>query len=258
VNVSSFEQSSDSHPITIIAHRGLHDDLPENSIVAFSAAFSAGFDWVEFDVWKSFDGEPVVVHDETLDRTTQATGRVLDRTSAELGQIILKGARGRLRKWRLPIGMPLVRPALVEIKPPDDKALVARVVKSMAARGSPWMIQSFDSTNLVHAWAVDPKAHGAWLVETEGDLQKAIRERWPAVHAAHELLDERVVSDLRAAGCSVGAWTVNQERAARSIALLRPDKIITDAPLRVRRVISELAVAGISEPPPSVSRVRLT
>ena len=64
---------------TIVAHRGLHRQDPENSLAAAVAALRAGFEWIECDVWPSADGVPVLIHDETLDRTTTATGRVGDR-----------------------------------------------------------------------------------------------------------------------------------------------------------------------------------
>ncbi|MFK4997701.1 glycerophosphodiester phosphodiesterase family protein [Bacillus sp. N9] len=68
----------------IIAHRGSAGTHPENTMDAFIAAEKYGADGVELDVQLSLDGEVVVIHDTTLDRTTSGTGRVKDFTLSEL------------------------------------------------------------------------------------------------------------------------------------------------------------------------------
>jgi glycerophosphoryl diester phosphodiesterase len=67
-----------------VAHRGYSAAYPENTLVAVEAAFAAGADVVEIDLLKSSDGEVVIFHDDTLDRTTNGTGRVDAHTLAEL------------------------------------------------------------------------------------------------------------------------------------------------------------------------------
>jgi glycerophosphoryl diester phosphodiesterase len=59
----------------VVAHRGLHDEHPENSLRAFLAAWEAGVEWCECDVRGSREHEPFVIHDETLERTTDASIR---------------------------------------------------------------------------------------------------------------------------------------------------------------------------------------
>ena len=68
---------------TICAHRGMDDVAPENTLAAFRMAFEAGMG-VELDVKASRDGQLVVVHDDTVDRTTNGTGRVAQMTLDEL------------------------------------------------------------------------------------------------------------------------------------------------------------------------------
>jgi glycerophosphoryl diester phosphodiesterase len=74
----------------IVAHRGLHHQFPENSVEAFRAAVEAGFGWVEFDVQAASDGTPVIIHDETLDRTTMGTGPVARRRGEELRHVRMR------------------------------------------------------------------------------------------------------------------------------------------------------------------------
>lgn len=78
-------------PILIASHRGGHLNAPENSLAAIDEAVAAGADIVEADVQVSADGVPFILHDQTLDRTTNGTGRAADRTYAELRKLRLKG-----------------------------------------------------------------------------------------------------------------------------------------------------------------------
>ena len=68
----------------VIAHRGSSAEAPENTLLAFEAAVRRGADAVELDVRLTADGAPVVIHDATLDRTTDRSGPVAALTLAEL------------------------------------------------------------------------------------------------------------------------------------------------------------------------------
>ena len=69
-----------------IAHRGMCLEAPENTLVAFRMALEAGFGF-ELDVWMSADGVPMILHDRTLQRTTNGMGRLGEKTLAELKQL---------------------------------------------------------------------------------------------------------------------------------------------------------------------------
>ena len=71
----------------IYAHRGARDVAPENTLAAFRAAITAGADGVECDITRCASGEIVVIHDDTLDRTTSGSGKVLDTTFANLRKL---------------------------------------------------------------------------------------------------------------------------------------------------------------------------
>lgn len=73
--------------VLIIGHRGARNLWPENSLEGFERTRELGVDAVEFDVHLARDGELVVIHDPTLERTTEGTGPVADRTAAELAAI---------------------------------------------------------------------------------------------------------------------------------------------------------------------------
>ena len=75
------------YPITVTAHRGFSGENPENTLASFRAAIAAGADMVELDVHLTRDNELVVIHDDTLERTTDGKGNVADKTLAELKRL---------------------------------------------------------------------------------------------------------------------------------------------------------------------------
>jgi len=72
------------HPFLLFGHRGSPLHEPENTIVSFQRAIADGCNAIELDVYRTWDGHLVVFHDDTLERTTNGTGRVADHTLAEL------------------------------------------------------------------------------------------------------------------------------------------------------------------------------
>src|SRR4029077_3633829 len=75
-NRTTSVRSSRGAPIRIVGHRGAAALAPENTIAAFDAVVAAGVDQIEFDVQRTRDGVPIVIHDDTLDRTTALRGSV--------------------------------------------------------------------------------------------------------------------------------------------------------------------------------------
>lgn len=80
--------------VLIVGHRGARNLWPENSLEGFRRALALGVDGIEFDVHLARDGELVVIHDPTLERTTADRGAVRDRTAAELKATALRDAAG--------------------------------------------------------------------------------------------------------------------------------------------------------------------
>jgi glycerophosphoryl diester phosphodiesterase len=129
-----------SHPL-IVAHRGDWRHLPENAIAAMAMAHATGADMVEIDTQTIADGTFVVIHDDTLDRTTDATGKVCDLDPAALGQIRLRAGAGgmaaAITDHRLPTltqmldalrGQVLIN---IDTKHPHDLDRVAHLVLDM-------------------------------------------------------------------------------------------------------------------------------
>ena len=230
---------------TIVAHRGYCKAHPENSLSAFRSAELVGCEWVECDVHAAANGTPIVIHDETLERTTSGDGAVADKLSSELAHLRLK-FNEQLTGEPVPTLARLLaalRPGtgiLVEIKPPGDSRLVADVVAMLRAERRPWVVQSFDAANVLEVCARDRGAPAALLVEDPRVLSRAVDECWRGVNVDHALLNADVVAALRAKHRSVGAWTVNAAEDIRRIVSLGVDWLITDEPLLAREICREL------------------
>lgn len=219
---------------TVVAHRGWwrSPKLVENSLHAFAMAVACGFP-AECDVWPSADGEPVVIHDDTLDRTTTARGKVASYQSDHLKQI-------RLRDPASNTTVPLLKDvarlvSYVEVKAPDSPEFVRRVIDIMADRV--WLLQSFDENTLNYAQQAKPDLPTAFLIDAPRGFEIALNNEW-AVHADHMLLDEKNVSQFRARGLRIGAWTVNAESDIRRVLPWDLDVIISDEPQLVREMLA--------------------
>ena len=88
--------------VLVVAHRGNWSIAPENSLAAIDSAIRMKVDIVEIDIRKTKDGQLVLMHDDTVDRTTNGTGKVKDKTLAEIKQLRLKDKDGRLTEHTVP------------------------------------------------------------------------------------------------------------------------------------------------------------
>ena len=132
------------------AHRGLHGDFgdgfaAENSLTAFDRAASLGFG-IELDIRLAADGELVVFHDATLDRVTGVSGKVIDKTSAELGRLSLLGTADVVPTFKELLDLIDGRvPLLVEIKEDSINGVAAeKAAEVLAEYKGDYIIESFN------------------------------------------------------------------------------------------------------------------
>lgn len=140
-----------------IAHRGLWspDGPPENSLGAFQAACAAGYG-IELDVRLSADGEAMVFHDDTLNRMTGQSGRVSDRTAADLAEISLKGTDEKIPTLLETLAVVGHRAMVhIELKTPFGEVgpLEQRVHEVIADHNGPVCVIGFNPYS--HAWFAD-------------------------------------------------------------------------------------------------------
>src|SRR5260221_8448451 len=136
----ALSQGTAASLVAVAAHRGGALLWPENSLLAFRNAVSLGADYLEFDVHLSKDGEVVVIHDPTLDRTTTGVGPVRERTLAELKTLRLKDRAGMVTEEPIPTLDEVVavaaggkRRMLLEIKPDERRQRYPGIEEKVAA-----------------------------------------------------------------------------------------------------------------------------
>jgi glycerophosphoryl diester phosphodiesterase len=222
----------------IVAHRGGGALAPENTLGAIRLGASMGFKGVEFDVMLAGDGTPVVIHDETVDRTTDGTGEVSKMSYAELLAFTIDKTE---KISRYDDAVRLCRElglwANVEIKPAQGHErktgeVVARMTRE-CWRGAPLapLLSSFSIDALAAARSVAPELARGYLVSRIPPdwLDTMKRLACVALHCNYKSLTEKLAAEIHAAGYSILLWTVNEPADARRLRAMGADCLVTDA-----------------------------
>lgn len=230
--------------IRLIAHRCGGALAPENSLAGLAIAQARGYRAVEFDVMLSRDGIPVLIHDETVDRTTNGHGRVSALAADTLfGLSIAKGPHAAFVDERIPSFAAAAQRcqalgllANVEIKPAAgfERETAAQVATMSRAlwRDGPWpLLSSFSEAALAVARDVAPELPRALLVErVPADwLARIERLGCVALHCAARQLGWRWLAAARARGLAVRCYTVNRPAQAARLFARGVDAVFTDA-----------------------------
>ena len=228
--------------LRIGGHRGAPDVAPENTLAGFEAARAIGVDYLEMDVRRSADGVLVLMHDPTVDRTTNGHGAVTDLTLAELQRLDagrrfddrFAGQRvptfEEFMAWieaRAPFG------AVIEAKAVGVGAEIAERIARSPAREH-LSICSFHPGEILDAKRARAEVPCVLLFHTYhpgGDPLEHIR----ACHAdgadvPWQWLDAELVGRMRAAGMLVGGGTASDERAVQRLLELDADFVDSDRP----------------------------
>ena len=228
-----------------VAHRGGGKLAPENTLAAMREGYAHGYRMVEFDVKLSADGVPFLLHDDTLDRTTDGAGRADALPWAELSKLDAGSWHSAAYAGEpLPTLSAIARWALangaacnIEIKPApgaerDTGTAVARAARSLwrAARLPP-LLSSFAEDALAAARAAVPELPRALLVdEVPPDWQARLaRLECAALNADWRGLDAERVAAGHRAGYRVLTYTANDPQRVAQLAAWGVDAIITDA-----------------------------
>lgn len=235
----------------IMGHRGAKGLAPENTLAGFAKAAGLGIEWVEFDVKLTADGEPILMHDDELDRTTDGKGRVADATLEEIraldagrwfsadyaGEKIptLDEAMAALAER----GMG----ANVEIKACKGREAEtgAAVAKALAGR---WMngkqspfVSSFSTESLAAAREAAPQVPRALLtlMFLPGWAGRLEQLGCANFHVLDRLITETRVRDIREAGYRPLAFTVDDPDRARDLLSWGVESVISSYPDRMPR-----------------------
>jgi glycerophosphoryl diester phosphodiesterase len=227
------------------AHRGAGKLAPENTLAAFRLGYEHGYRMAEFDVKLSADGVAFLLHDDTLDRTTNRKGRADALTWREL-------ALADAGTWHSPMyaGEPLASLAAVaawsraqrvcmniEIKPTRGReretgaAIALDAASLWAGSDVPPLLSSFSTLALDAAREAVPDLPRAWLSEFWVDdwRERVVPLGCIALDLKHTLLTKARIDEIHDAGLRVATWTVNDPARAAALIAWGVDTLITDA-----------------------------
>ena len=231
----------------IASHRGGALLWAENSRLAFEQTAKLPVEQVEFDVHPSRDGRLVVIHDATLERTTDGAGAVCQHDWADLSKLILKGSGGQ-RMLLLDEVVEIFRPTKIilrlemkagpgRVRYPDHPA---RIMAALKAAGilDRWVMTSFQlgtaaevprhGTPMRHVWLVTPETQTDIGPQAVIDLARS--NGVPMLGLRGNVLDASMVEKVRQAGLGIGGWACNDAAAIAKMFDLGVDVFTTDRP----------------------------
>lgn len=230
------------HPI-ICAHRGNSAHCPENTLAAIASAAELGIPMTEIDVRRTADGHIVLMHDESVDRTTDGSGRV-----AELSLAQIRGFDAG--SWKAPEfaeeRVPTLAEVLdlcrergvflcIEIK---QKGIVPQVTDLVRDAGmvEGAVIISFDFDTVVELRGASPTIPAGWLTAdmepsaVDAAISRVLSHHIPVISALHTCVTRDVVRRCRLRAITLYVWTIDDAAEARRYAEMGVDVIASNRP----------------------------
>ena len=210
----------------IIAHRGASSLAPENTIAAFSKAMEVGARWFEFDVDITGDGSLIVIHDDTLDRTTTGSGSYYQLGFSDIRRLDAgRWFSDTYRFERIPEAADVLAFAYAQQMGANLEIADQKVPSRL-------IVSSFDHDLLAAFHEACPTVALGWLIEhaSEEWREGAAALGATAIHPGVEGLTASDVRAMRDAGFDVNVWTVNDVEQARELASWGVTGIFTDRP----------------------------
>lgn len=236
----------DSHRLLIIAHRGARRGAPENTMAAFRLAAEMGADGLELDTQLCKDGEAVVIHDFTVDRTTDGRGRVKDFALAELQAL---DAGGWYAAQFAGQRVPTLAQVLHELGPRLTLNIELKTVTLRSDGLEAEVVRLVEDTGMLHRVIVSSYNPVAlWRVRRLNrfmsigllyapDQPRYLRNRWlqplvrpAALHPRWDTVDQHMVAAAHDQGLKVIPWTCDEPDAMRRLAGWGVDAVITSRP----------------------------
>lgn len=227
----------------IYGHRGARGEAPENTLASFQACLTAGVTRCELDLHLSKDGQLMVIHDATLNRTTGRRGKVNQHSAAELMQM---DARHNTVPWPLPCPIPTLEQLFeqcpfvhwqLEVKEASTTRVadIVRAINQLSARFAiqdKIVITSSSRTVLRAAHSLTPHlargfvAEYAWL----DPIKTAQRYGCSILVLKYTLATQKRIVKAQQAGLHLSVWTVNEPALMRRLVADGADSLITDFP----------------------------
>ena len=243
------------YSVFVTGHRGFSGAAPENTMAAFRAAIEAGCDMIELDIHLSRDKEVVVIHDDTLERTTTGRGNVADQTFAELRRWDA-GAwfAPRFAGERIPAlaeVLALARNKIlvnIELKKGENFPYTMAELADLALRevekagmGGQVLFSSFDPAAIDRIREKNPALPVAlikdkpWMRPEEAGGGKS----YPTLNCRATVLNEDNIRRAHKEGIRVHVWTLNTPEEMSRFIALGVDGIITNHPDRLINILQK-------------------
>lgn len=241
--------------VQIISHRGFCRDAPENTIASIAASAALGVEGCEFDLRLSRDNKTVIIHDQTVNRTTNGKGLVSDLTSTQIKRL-------DAGSWKNPDyaaeKVPDLQDALACLKGTGqtaiidikDNAAIVEMVRCVraASMARQTVALSSDTDTLRRIKSLDPDIQRAWLCDgfPKKESSSAKRIQWlydqikycdaQIVNLNYKLLRPELIAVLRRMNIEVWAWTVNDADTMKWLMRWNIDAITTDRPDLLKQI----------------------
>ncbi|MCW3141117.1 MAG: glycerophosphodiester phosphodiesterase family protein [Methanophagales archaeon] len=220
----------------IIAHRGARAEEPEDTIRAVKRAFECGADAVEIDVRLSKDREIVVIHDDTLERTTNGFGKVDEKTLEQLrtldagkGEKIPKLVEALLLAENL--GLELV----IELKEEGMEEMVVHEIVGAGMEKSV-TVSSFYHASLLKIKVLAPRIKTGVIISSLPVLpvKIAIDARAEVIFPKYPRLNREFVAEASKEGIEIYPWTINTREDLEKAIELGVEGVVTDDPCKLK------------------------
>ncbi|MCS7463877.1 glycerophosphodiester phosphodiesterase [Paenibacillus doosanensis] len=239
----------------IIAHRGAKGMAPENTLGAFRLGVEQGCEAIELDVHLSADGEIIVCHDETLDRTTNGKGMICEKTLAEIKSLDAGSWHSEAYRGETVPTLGEVFDAVpgslminVEVKQSYDGNMDRKLVQFLRERDlfDRVVVSSFDHQCLHRIKVLEPKTKIGLLYQLRLYNPAAYAKTFGvdvySLHPYHRLIDREEVEQAIRAGLHMYPYTANEEQDLKALIDWGVSGIITDYPGRLKDL---LALGGV-------------
>ncbi|WP_066059993.1 glycerophosphodiester phosphodiesterase [Robertmurraya korlensis] len=231
-----------------VAHRGATGYAPENTVAAFDLAVDMKADYIEIDVQRSKDGELVLIHDTTVDRTTNGTGKVGDLTFEQLRSLDAGSWKGEqyvgepiptfdeiLDRYRGKVGI------LIELKAPElYPGIEEQVAEALTERNldkpqnEKIIIQSFNFESMKKTNELLPQVPIGVLTSNRAHTTPEALQEFSTYadwfNPSYGIVTEELVKNVHSLGMKIGSWTVRSQAAGDFLLDMKVDAIITDYP----------------------------
>jgi glycerophosphoryl diester phosphodiesterase len=242
------ESTGERRQVDNIAHRGASGYAPENTFSAFDLAVEMKADYIEIDVQRSKDGELVIIHDTSVDRTTNGTGAVKDLTFEQLRSLDAGSWKGdQFAGEKIPTFDEVlnryhgITGILIELKSPElypgIEEEVARKLKEHnldKPQNEKIIIQSFNFESMKKMNTLLPNVPlgvlTSSLTHTTEQALKDISLYADYFNPKYGIVTESLVNQVHALGMKIASWTVRSQESADFILDMNVDAIVTDYP----------------------------